>query len=732
VRKRLGVVGALVAVSVTFPVSVPTARADGPQLALASQTPWVGPGQDFGLRIALTPAAATGGQVVVTVFNNVPNRSEFARTLDNHIGEARLTAPIVIPLDALALDAAGARDLVIPTQDPTQPRDRTRLALPRSGVFPVRIEYRPPGAGPPAVLVTHLLYLSGPVSGSKLNLAWVVPLHARPHPEADGIDTLTAQDSDHLAALVDALSRAPTVPVVLAPTPDTLAALAAGTSQQDRTTLSTLRTVVGPQHHQVIAGGYVPVPLAGLVGAGLADDATRQLTTGSDVLASTLRVRPDGRTWVESGGLTPTAAAFLRGAQVDRLVVPETGLSANPFPVTLAQPFTLNVNPDDRVLAAAADPGLAAHFQEAAGPVLAAHHFLADLMVLYEDRPGQTRGVVAVAPRAWAPDPAFLRTVLDGLAASPVVAATSLDTLFATVPPATTGRSAAPLVRTLVTTGPTAAQISADIASFPVDAIRSARRRVEGFGSALGDSNPILGQLERGVLVSESADLADLRARQVQVDLVNHRIGQQFGLIQLPTSRKITLTARTGRLPITVFSGADYPLRVVLRVTSDKLSFPGFGPTGTATQSFDLHKGDNSVDFTVRARTSGAFPLHINVLSADSQVLLASTTFTIQSTALSGVGLFLSLGAAGFLALWWGRQIGRDRRRRRKGGHYARSGSKPRPALGLPPARSEAAPSEAVASGGPVAPSPSPSPLPGCASGQLTAVVTVYCTLTEV
>jgi hypothetical protein len=408
-----------------------------------------------------------------------------------------------------------------------------------------------------------------------------------------------------------------------------------------------------------VAGTYAPVSLPALLGAGLATEATAQLTRGNDVLASTLNIRTDGRTWVEDGPIDETTTSFLRGAQVDRLVVADASLSPNPLPVTLAQPFDLSVRPATHIRTVAADPGLAAHFLDA-DPVLAAHQLLADLTVLYLDRPGLTRGVVVDTPRLWAPDARFLQSFIDGLTTSPLLAAVNLDTLFSNVAPAS--NRGEPLVRTLVTDN----QIGLDLAALPIDPLRATRHRLDAFGSALSADNTLYEGLDHALLNAQSSDLTDLRQHQVQLDRVNRAITAQLSLIQLPSARTITLTAHTGRLPVTILSGADYPLRVVLRVESDKLSFPGRpGTTGVVTQTLDLHRGNNLVDFTVRARTAGSFPLHLTLLSPDQGLTLAARTFTIQSTALAGVGLFLSVGAALFLALWWGRHALRGRRARR-------------------------------------------------------------------
>jgi len=108
---------------------------------------------------------------------------------------------------------------------------------------------------------------------------------------------------------------------------------------------------------------------------------------------------------------------------------------------------------------------------------------------------------------------------------------------------------------------------------------------------------------------------------------------------------------------------SDEPLQVLLQVESDKLKFAGSGEANSATFPLTLHKGNNPIiDLSVEARTSGAFPLHLTVLTPDGSTVIARTTFTVQSTALSGVGVFLSVGAGLFLVVWWSRHAWKARR----------------------------------------------------------------------
>ena len=128
-----------------------------------------------------------------------------------------------------------------------------------------------------------------------------------------------------------------------------------------------------------------------------------------------------------------------------------------------------------------------------------------------------------------------------------------------------------------------------------------------------------------------------------------------------------TLTAREGTIPLTLTAEPPYPLRVCLRLTSDKLDFldePGSSP-GRYDKRLLLRAENTPVEVRVRARTPGAFPLDVVVRSCDGQLELGTSRVTVRATAPSGLGLVLSGGAGAFLLVWWARHWRTVRRRRR-------------------------------------------------------------------
>jgi hypothetical protein len=362
-------------------------------------------------------------------------------------------------------------------------------------------------------------------------------------------------------------------------------------------------------------------------------------------LSSLLGVRPESATRVLDGPVTEAGLSRLRDQQVDRVVVPESELAPVPGQqVTFAQPFELGARQGRRVQAASADTGLASHFRSGRDAVLAAHELLADLAVIYFDFPGRTRGVVAMPPRSWVPSAAFLAVFLDGLTSSPVVEPVTLQDFFS-IP---TGRTR-PLVRTLKTPAATSPTL-------PAAAIHAARLRLDAFGAILNPNESIYTRLDRTLLVAPSLDLRPAQ-RTAYAQGVVRAVNGELSRIHGPAQRSITLTARRGRIPVTVQKDVSYPVRIVVRVDSDQLQFP----SGSSRELL-LTRRNTTELFTVQARASGAFPLTVTLQSPDGRLRLSTSRFTVRSTAASGMGVFLSIGAGAVLLAWWARSVVRRRR----------------------------------------------------------------------
>jgi hypothetical protein len=481
-----------------------------------------------------------------------------------------------------------------------------------------------------------------------LGVSVVLPVEAGLSIQPDGEMALPA-GFDQVATVIGALERTADVPLVVDPSPETLDALAADPDGPGGELLAALSGSVADR--QVLAGSYVPIEIDAFVAAQLSEEAAAQFTRGAEITGDLLGIRPDGRTSISPGNLTPNGLDQLRDLGIDQIVLRESELEPLVRDLTLTSPFVVETGEGRRMSAAAADEALAAHFDRD-DPVLGAHQLLADLSVLFFDAPGvERRGVVVLPPIGWRPSDAFLDVLLEALSQATLLEPVVLDDLLADVANATT-EDGEVLLRTLVPADPGSLTASAD-------AIRLTRLRLLGYRSMLPPSETVYAELEKRLLAAEAAELSpDRRAAYLQG--VNRAIDDDIGLIEAPARQTVTLTAREGVIPLTFRNGTGRPVTVTIRMESDKLEFPE-----GSTRTIILAERSTTVRVEVRARTSGAFPLRVAVSSPRCCLELTRTRFTVRSTAVSGVGVVLSIGAGGFLLVWWASHFRKVRRSRR-------------------------------------------------------------------
>jgi Family of unknown function (DUF6049) len=309
------------------------------------------------------------------------------------------------------------------------------------------------------------------------------------------------------------------------------------------------------------------------------------------------------------------------------------------------------------------DTQLAAHLVGDEGAVGTAR-FVAELTSMWLEAPSIPRGVAVVLPPDATLDPvatpAAVQALTDGQAVRPV----TLDQLVSEIPPGGDGPEAVDLAPHEVTD---------DLRSV-ARAVPPARESINGLGALLG--NPSLASaLHQSLLVSTGTDTLDA-LRVPYVDRVNAALGTVQGAVTLPEEFRITLTSRSSTIPVRLTNASDQNLDVRVELDSDQLEFPD-GSVLTP----NLPPGTTTLDVPVRVRTSGAFTMDVEVTSPDQSIVLDTSTFDIRSTAISGVGLVLSVGAGLFLAVWWARHWRSARRSR----HLMPASSVPPDPPGPPP-----------------------------------------------
>lgn len=671
------------------------------RLRLADIPAWVEAGTSVAVDLRIEPVTP-GLELVAAVRDRVTSRIIFERTVEGRsLGGALETA--TVDVDDLPSAADGSRRLLIdlgpeppeaepeaeppppgpgePPAPPPPPEPAMRVPLGQEGVYPLELRLVAEGADTPSDrLVTHLVLFHEDEPPNPLAVAWVWPMGvgAPWQPDATLSESfLTAlAPAGTLAEFTDALASAPDVALTMAPVPATVeawSALAEGAAvlpddpptddvdpaESASTRLETLRAAAAETRHQVLPGPYTDIDFTALLSSGLGGEVAAQLARGADVIRDDLAIRPDARTLVvtnvDGGVLTA-----LRSAGVDRLVLEEESLLPLALDLTLARPFAIRSG-GRTFLAASADPGLAEALvprdDETTGnpPSAAAlaHRFLAALSVVALEAPGQERGVVIVPPADWSPSASTLLATLAGLGDHPALAPVTLDGYFARVP-SIDGESA---VRQLRDTEPGTLMVDGDD-------IRGARRTLRSLADMLPEGDPTVETAERLLLLAESTT-AQRRGRsaasaRTYLDGVHAAVHGALGAISLPREHTVSLTAHEASIPITLVNDLQRPVRVRLRLRSDKLLFPEGD-----TQIVELAPRSTTAQFLVEARTAGTFTLTLELTSLDGEIVVDTATMRVRSTAVSGAALAVTFGAGLFLFGWWGNHIRKSRLARR-------------------------------------------------------------------
>ncbi|HEY8058515.1 MAG TPA: DUF6049 family protein, partial [Acidimicrobiales bacterium] len=513
------------------------------------------------------------------------------------------------------------------------------LPLADPGVYPLALAVAAADgtAGPP--MLTFIVRTAEDAAATPLLTAVVLPLHAPPSFAPDGRAVVSDRTRRLLEVRAGLLDKYEDVPLTVAPTPETLAAVAG----VDPGLLATVRAALAGRH--VVGGPYVRLDLAAFSGVPeLADPLQDQFQAGDRTLRRVLRQDVDHRTWVGAGNPTTNAIEALARAGIDR------GLFRHES-VTGATGQTVD--------AALADPVLRAHVNGTGDPVLMAHRALADLALL--SAPPDEGGIatddseagVALELTANRPIPAaFLDTLLEGLRAGGPTRAVTLAGLLDADPPGGPGVEPGPVVEGISLSGQDLTTYGRNLA------ITS--ETVDGYASFAGQADPLTRDLRRRLLVSGAIDLTESR-RASYLRSVSRAISARTAAVAITDDETVTLTSREGDIPLTIRNDTGAPVEVRLTFDSDnKLEFPD-----GATQRLRLDDGPNRVEVPVVARTSGAFPLRITATSPDGVLTVSRARVTVRSTAVSGVGLVLSIGALLVLVVWWASHWRSARRNRR-------------------------------------------------------------------
>jgi hypothetical protein len=147
------------------------------------------------------------------------------------------------------------------------------------------------------------------------------------------------------------------------------------------------------------------------------------------------------------------------------------------------------------------------------------------------------------------------------------------------------------------------------------------------------------------------------------IDGVEGELQQIRLAVQQPEAFQFTITGRDADIPVRIENTGDTPLTVNVRLEAEKLSFPA-----DEIEAVLLPNAITSVPIPVTARSNGAFPVVVEVLTPAGNQLTEPVELTARVSTLAGLGRVFTVGALLVLATWWYSYF---RRRHRAGRQHA-------------------------------------------------------------
>lgn len=645
----------------TFPSAAPAApdAVDAPPLKVRLLTSFVGPVGAFRVEVELhgLPSDTT---ISYSLQQPVFDRTMLERSITATTGGAA-GASLLRGTASVTDGGSGPSFAVIefPVAD-RWPVPEGGVVLNGPGVYPVVLTAQGPSGDSRARLVTQLIRLPDPETTTPpLAIGLVLEQHATPSIALDGSPYLDKPISDRLLDTLRIIARFPGIALTTVPSASTLVAAEAAGATAD--TFAALRP--NPTR-QMVASSYAPIALDAWQSSGLTDEIGEQFDAGRSTLTRIVGTRPDPSIAVLDPTINAEGLDLLHADGATSVIVPSDRLLPAIDPATTAAPtrgFDLRGASGQRLRALASDPAITAALAEERDPRAAAQRALAELSLIATATRIPAQGLAVIVPSSASPDTvgALLAGLMyrDGTSAggagAPLLSPVLLDDLFAITDVATSygdGGVAAPTVRNLRSDPPSS------LGDYP-ESLRTTKRSITGLLSMVPESPGLATGAVHRALTSGDRFLTD-EARGAVLASTGFAVVAVTDEIVMTPEQIVTLTSRSGKVPLNIENRLQVPARVHVSLRSAKLDFPD----GAEFDQVLAPGTTTRIDARVTTRASGAFPLEVIVTSADTVTPVTRARFTVRSTAISGIGLILSIGAGLFLLLWWLRHYRTARR----------------------------------------------------------------------
>jgi hypothetical protein len=402
--------------------------------------------------------------------------------------------------------------------------------------------------------------------------------------------------------------------------------------------IADLREIAAAPNVHVTALPFSTPELPALYSGGLGRDADQQLEQGRTIVAEVLSTSPLPQVLRPPGAaLDDVTLRNLSGAGVTTLLVGPATVTPIVQPLGFAGPPTTELG-EGELSAIVPEPTADTLLTAIVGsdPVRAAQVVLGELATIWQEQPGEQRGV-AVMLGEDAPLPGrFFRPFALNVAGAPWLGPVSAVEFVDAYPPAATQ--------------PLASQSFRRFSTSYVTSLKQARRRVETLASMLPNDSTSPERLNTMLLLSEARQfLADSDGGIEFIAEVHRTVQDVMSSLVLDTVRSVTLSSDEGGIPVTVSNVADETLSFSIRLRSESIR-------EQPSADLALAPGDSET-VSLRAEiAAGQSLIDVQLLSPSGRVI-EQDTIVVRSTGYNRIALIITIGAAILLVGVWARRF---------------------------------------------------------------------------
>jgi hypothetical protein len=414
---------------------------------------------------------------------------------------------------------------------------------------------------------------------------------------------------------------------------------------------------------EVIPLPYGDPDVAAAIRNGLATLVGVAATIGKTVLQRLLPAATLLSTgWPPDGLIDQHAVDSLFSDGATNLVLSDTALPPvtppNETPPALASLVTaagtIPTALSDSILSTAITDGA----QNPADARIALQRYLAETLMIEAEAPSDQRSIVVAPGRRWAPTPSLAGQLLADTGRVPWLGSTTVGTILA-------GQTS-PAIQRQPLTYPG----SARRAELPGAYLRGVNRQQHLLSQLTnilppGDSEtrPFSIALLRGL---SSAWRGEPTPRHLWLDDFAGQLGSMISGVRIVSApySTVTLTSHGGKVPVTLANDLNAPVNITVQLenATQRLALPRNGRVKVAIPA----NRQTTVDVHAVARTSGVFPLQVQLLTPSGQKYGAPVQLYVRSTVYGTITLVITGAATAALLVAVGIRLTRRARAARR------------------------------------------------------------------